>query len=77
MRVDFEGECDLYCIDNDKTVTAQVADFHLEEKLTCYLADSKMYLTYNKRHGLYIGSLMGREFHTKGPEYVEVYQGRF
>jgi|DEB0MinimDraft_3_1074331.scaffolds.fasta_scaffold365590_2 hypothetical protein len=76
MRVEYEGECDLYCIDNEKTVQGQVVDFRLEEQLTCYLADSKMYMNYNKRHGLYIGSLMGKEFHTKGPKYFEVRQGR-
>jgi len=76
MRIEFENECDLYCIDNEKTVKAQVLNFRLEDGLTCYLADSKLVMKYNKRHDLYIGSLMGMEFHTKGPKYWEVYQGR-
>lgn len=76
MRVEYDKECELFCIDNDKTAKAQVLNFRLHDGLTCYLAESKLVMKYNKRHDLYIGSLMGMEFHTKGPKYYEVRQGR-
>jgi len=76
MRVEYESKCDLYCIDNEKTVKAEVLNFRQGDGLTAYIAESKLHMKYNKRHDLYIGTLMGMEFQTKGPEYWEVYQGR-
>lgn len=76
MRVEFDKECELFCIDNDKTVTAEVLHFRLHDGLTCFLADSKLIMKYNKHHNEYIGTLMGREFTTKGPNYWEVKTGR-
>jgi len=76
MRVEFESECDLFCTDNDKTAKAQVLNFRLHDGLTCYLAESKIIMKYNKQHDVYIGNLFGREFTTKGPKYYEVKSGR-
>ena len=72
--INHEDTCELYCVDNDKTVVAEVINFRLEDGLTAYLADSKLVMKYNKKHDVYIGSLMGREFTTKGPKYYEVKQ---
>ena len=75
-RVEYNDKCELFCVDNDKTVTAEILNFRLHDGLTCYLAESKITLKYNKQHDVYIGNLMGREFTSQGPEYWEVNTGR-
>jgi len=69
MQIEFEGKCDLHCTDNDKNVLAEVVDLKPEMYLTVYVADSKIVMQYNKRHNVYIGSLLGREFTTQGPKF--------
>jgi hypothetical protein len=61
----------LFCVDNDKTATAEVMNFRPQDSLTVVLAESKMVMKYNKAHDVYIGSLFGREFTSKGPKYYE------
>jgi hypothetical protein len=76
MRVEYDETCELHCTDNDKTATATVVNFRQGDGLTVFIADSKLVMKYNKAHDIYIGSLMGMEFTTKGPKYYEFKQGR-
>lgn len=70
-RIEYDAECDLHCTDNDKTASAKVMSFKLKDILTVVIAESKLVMKYNKLHDVYIGSLFGREFTTKGPKYYE------
>jgi hypothetical protein len=76
MMIHFDNTCDLYCTDNEKTVSAEVAHFRPEDGLTVYIAESKLVMKYKKTAGVYIGNLMGMEFTTPGPKYYETKQGR-
>lgn len=76
MKIHHDETCELKCTDNGKTAPATVINFRLNDGLTVFVADSKIVMKYNKRHDIYVGSLMGMEFTTKGPNYYEVRQGR-
>jgi len=76
MKVQYDGKCELYCTDTGKTATADVLNFRKEEGLTAFIADSKLIMKYNSKHNIYIGSLMGMEFTTKGPKFWEIREGR-
>jgi hypothetical protein len=76
MRTEHEDTCTLHCTDNDKTAEATVMNFRQGDGLTVVLAESKIVMKYNKQHDIYIGSLMGLEFTTKGPKYYEVNEFR-
>lgn len=76
MKIEHENTCELFCVDNDKTATADILHFRPQDGLTAFIADSKLVMKYNKAHDIYIGSLMGMEFTTKGPKYYELKQGR-
>lgn len=76
MRVEYEDKCELYCVDNEKTVSAEVVNFRPEDGLTVVLAESKLVMKYKKNTDIYVGTLMGMEFVSKGPKYYEMKQGR-
>ena len=76
MRIEYDKTCTLLCTDNDKTAVGEVLNFRLNDGLTAFVAGNKIIMKYNKRHDIYIGSLMGMEFTTKGPKYYEIQQGR-
>lgn len=69
--------CSVHCTDNDKTVEAEVMNFRPQDGLTVILATNKIVMKYKKQHDIYVGSLMGMEFTSKGPKYYETKQGRF
>lgn len=71
MRINHDNKCELYCTDNDKTAVAEVMNFRPEESLTVVLAESKIVMRHNKVNNIYVGSLFGKEFTTKGPKYYE------
>ena len=77
MRVEHENTCELHCTDNDKTVTAEVLNFRQGDGLTVVVVGNRIVMKYNKQHDIYIGSMSGLEFTTKGPKYYEIKQGRF
>ena len=77
MKIEYEKVCELYCTDNEKTASAEVVNFRPQDGLTVILAESKLVMKYKKTTDTYVGSLMGREFTTRGPKYYEVKQGRY
>lgn len=74
--IHFDDTCTVYCIDNEKKATAQVAHFRPKDGLTVYLAESKMMMKYKPGADVYVGNLMGREFTSQGPKFYETKQGR-
>jgi hypothetical protein len=64
----YEDVCVLHCTDNDKDLTVDVLDFRPQHFLKVSIEKSfALNLAYNKQHDIYVGSLGGREFTTKGP----------
>jgi len=74
--IHYDNTCDLYCTDNEKTVSVEVVNFRPEDGLTVVLAESKLVMKYKKNTDVYVGNLMGREFTSKGPKFYETKQGR-
>ena len=74
--IHYDNTCDLYCTDNDKTASAEVVNFRPEDGLTVVLAESKLVMKYKKNTDIYVGTLMGMEFTSKGPKFYETKQGR-
>lgn len=72
-----EDKCEIHCTDNDRNFTVEVGDFNPEKYLTVYLAGNKIVMNYNKRHSIYVGTLVGKEFTTKGPKFYEFKQRGF
>ena len=74
--IHYDSICELYCTDNDKTASAEVVNFRPEDGLTVVLAESKLVMKYKKNTDIYVGTLMGMEFTSKGPKFYETKQGR-
>ena len=68
MRVNHNDICELLCTDNDKTATAEVLNFREGDGLTVALVGNKIVMKYVKQHDIYVGSMAGMEFTTKGPK---------
>ena len=75
--IHYDNTCDLYCTDNEKTVSVEVVNFRPKDGLTVVLAESKLVMKYKKNTDVYVGNLMGREFTSKGPKFYETKQGRY
>ena len=76
MRVQYDNTCDVLCTDNDKTATAEVENFRPQDGLTVVVATNRIIMKYKKTADVYVGSLMGMEFTSKGPKYYEIKNGR-
>ena len=74
--IHYDNTCDLYCTDNEKTVSAEVVNFRPEDGLTVVLDESKLVMKYQKNTDIYVANLMGMEFTSKGPKFYETKQGR-
>lgn len=75
-RIEHEDTCDVFCVDNGKTVSTTVMHFRKGEVLTVVLAESKLIMKYKSTGDVYVGSMMGYEFTTKGPKVWEYKEGR-
>lgn len=64
----YNEECELYNVDKDQHVTAEVIHFEPEKTLLCSVNKMvEIRLNYTK-HGEYVGSKAGMEFKTIGPK---------
>jgi len=71
----YESICQVDCTDNGKTMEADVSFFKPKD-LCKILFEGKIevYLRYNSKHQVYVGSKAGMEFITKGPNLMGVYK---
>jgi len=71
----YESYCLVDCTDNGHTMGADVTFFKPKD-LCKILFEGKIevYLKYNSKHQVYIGSKAGMEFITKGPNLMGVYK---
>lgn len=66
----FETECSLKCIDNGRTLIANVDTFKEGESITVLIEGKvRVHLKYTKFKE-YVGSMSGLEFITKGPKFI-------
>lgn len=68
MTIQYEPECELLCIDTNKTSVAEVDRFSEESYVQCFIGGMSINLQYNKQYKKYIGSAAGLEFSTDGPK---------
>jgi hypothetical protein len=65
----YDDVCKIHCTDNDRVVDGEILNFKPEAYLDVSLNRSlKVQLRYNKKQELYVGSMAGLEFTTKGPK---------
>jgi|AntRauTorcE11897_2_1112592.scaffolds.fasta_scaffold04190_5 hypothetical protein len=64
----YNDEVELYNVDKDQHVTAEVVHFEPEKSLLCSVNKMiEIRMNYTK-HGEYVGSKAGMEFKTQGPK---------
>ncbi len=69
--------CQLQCVDNGKTMIADVLDFRQQKKLSVSIMKSiKLEMRYNDRTHIYEGNMGGLTFTTVGPIITSIRQGR-
>jgi hypothetical protein len=64
----YEPECELLCIDNNKTSTAIVDRFAENSYVQCFIGRMTINLQYNSKYKKYLGKAAGLEFSTDGPK---------
>jgi len=67
----YETVCEVTCIDNGRSMEVDVINFRPEH--SCKILVEKkidVFLKYNAKHDLYVGSKAGMDFTTKGPSYI-------
>ena len=74
MNKSYDNIAVVECIDNDKTVDADVMTFVEGKYLTVAINTVKVNLQYNEKHNNYIGSLGGLEFRSIGPKMLGYYR---
>lgn len=66
--IQFDDVCDVTCISNDVTEKGEILTFREEEFISLTIRRAiKLRLNWNKKAGVYIGSMAGLEFQSDGP----------
>lgn len=77
LKKSYEDTLNLYCLDQDKTVVAEILDFHARSYVTVTVNRAvEMRLSFNESKNLYTAKMAGLEFSTPGPKETVTYQGR-
>lgn len=74
IRTEHDKTCVVTCTDNDKTITADVDRFEKGKFVEVFMAQNKIMMQWNGK--VYVGSKMGMEFTTPGPQEYKITQGR-
>lgn len=77
IKTTIADTCKLECVDNGKTMIADVLDFRQQKRLSVSVMKSvKLELRYNDRTHIYEGNMGGLTFTTVGPLIENIKQGR-
>jgi|TARA_B100001094_G_scaffold2109_1_gene1873 hypothetical protein len=68
MRVTTDTVVDIENVSTGKVQEANVGMFKEGEMLETFIVGNRLILKYKKTADMYIGSLYGMEFQTKGPD---------
>lgn len=61
--------CTLHCTDNDNVLEGEILNFRPEAYLDVSVnRELKIKLRFDSNHKIYVGSMSGYEFTTKGPD---------
>lgn len=74
MYSSFDRVAMVECIDNGKTVEAEIIAFVEGKYLSVSLNTVKVNMQYNQRYNIYIGSMSGLEFQSPGPKLLGKYR---
>lgn len=74
MNTSYERTAVVECIDNNKSVDADILSFVDGKYLTVSINTVKVNLQYNEKHNIYVGSLGGLEFQSIGPKILGYYR---
>lgn len=75
-RIVHENTCTINCTDTGKDAEADVVSFNNESRLVVNVAGNDIHMNYAGKHGIYVGSMSGLEFTSKGPKTTVITQGR-
>ena len=68
-KIQYADTCDIHNTDRDVTVVGEILDFRPDNRLVVSLGRSvKVSLEYDSYHKIYVGSMAGMEFTSKGPK---------
>lgn len=77
LKTTVSDTCQLQCVDNGKTMVADVLDFRQNKRLSVSVMKSiKLEMRYNERSHVYEGNMGGLTFTTAGPIITNIKQGR-
>ena len=74
MKEVYAQETLVECNDNGKAITADVDNFQPGENLSVIMNTVKVSLQYQSLGEMYVGSMGGLEFISKGPKTVGTYR---
>jgi hypothetical protein len=64
----YAKECIIECVDNGKTMEADIENFHKGKFLSVYVNTVRVNLQYDTRTNVYVGSMAELEFISEGPK---------
>jgi len=77
LKTTYSDTCEVYNVDKNQTVTAEILDFYPKQTLSVALQRSlKLVLRYNEKFDEYQASMAGFNLTSKGPTETVTYQGR-
>ena len=68
MNTTYAPTCTVTCIENGKTLEAEVDKFMHNEYMSVYMNTVKVNLQFDLKTNLYIGKMAGLEFSSEGPK---------
>ena len=68
-RLEHDDHVVVHCTDKNKDMKVEVVGFQPEKFLKVNIVGNDIHMNYNEKHDEYVGSAVGLEFVTKGPEY--------
>lgn len=70
----YAKECIIECVDNGKTMEADVEKFYKNKYLSVYVNTVRVNLQYNTITKVYVGSMAELEFISEGPKLLGKYK---
>lgn len=67
-KVRHDTECEVFCIDTEKTSSATVLRFEYKKLLKLVNTEMEINMRYDAKRKLYVGHCLGDEYTTPGPK---------
>ena len=77
LKMDYEDNCELICINNGTNVLADIINYIPKSKIILALNKQvRLTLKYNENEKKYFGNMSTLEFKTNGPKPIRINRGR-